>query len=247
VIDQTRSLKRAMLAKFFILTDASGEVLVSVPPTHQVYLLDDIAQRGSGHTPDRKKPEYWDGGIKWVSLADSHRLDQIYISQTEYEISPAGIAHSSATYHVKDTVIVSRDAGVGKSAILAEDNMAVSQHFLAWKCGEKILPKYLYYWLQNMKPIFERLAAGNAVKTIGLPFFKKLHVAIPSITLQHQHAELLFQIDQNLMMAVKNLEQLENLKKALLHKLLSGDIRVPVKATDHFRDVTKMVLTKGNV
>ena len=33
--------------------------------------LDELAKRGSGHTPSKSKPEYYNGGIKWVSLTDS--------------------------------------------------------------------------------------------------------------------------------------------------------------------------------
>ena len=93
-------------------------------------LLDSVADRGSGHTPDREKPEYWNGGIKWVSRTDSDKLDRRWIRQTNSEISALGIRHSSAVLPPQNTVILSKDAGVGKSAVLA-DEMAVSQHFMA--------------------------------------------------------------------------------------------------------------------
>src|SRR5438045_9410816 len=37
--------------------------------------LDDLAKRRTGHTPNKANPAYYNGGIKWVSLADSKRLD----------------------------------------------------------------------------------------------------------------------------------------------------------------------------
>jgi len=102
-----------------------------IPQDWDVTLLDSVARRGSGHTPDKAHHEYWGGTIKWVSLQDSDRLDQLYISDTAAKITPAGIANSSAKMHPKGTVVLSRDAGVGKSAIM-KDDMAVSQHFMAW-------------------------------------------------------------------------------------------------------------------
>lgn len=118
-------------------------------------LLDDLTHRGSGHTPDKAFPEYYNGGIKWVSLADSQRLDNGLIEETEIEISELGIKRSSAVIHPPGTVIMSRDAGVGKSAVLAS-NMAVSQHFIAWRCKKELLDNwYLYYWLQYKKEYFE--------------------------------------------------------------------------------------------
>lgn len=88
-----------------------------IPKEWEAELLENVEVRGSGHTPNRHHPEYWNGGVKWISLADSSSLDRIYISDTEHEISELGIANSSATMHPPGIVVLSRDAGVGKSAI----------------------------------------------------------------------------------------------------------------------------------
>lgn len=154
--------------------------------------LDDVTLRGSGHTPSQKYPEYWDGDIGWVSLADSGRLDQGYISSSARRITSRGIENSSAVLHPPGTVIMSRDAGVGKSAILAAP-MAVSQHFIAWNCEAKgvLEPWYLYYWLQSRKDYFERMAVGSTIKTIGLPLFRKLTISHPTLREQRAIAEIL--------------------------------------------------------
>src|SRR5690606_33067123 len=127
-----------------------------IPKEWDVVLLDDVAVRGSGHTPSKSISSYWNGGIKWVSLADSHRLDNIYIDETDKEISALGLANSSAVLHPAGTVILSRDAGVGKSAVLSCD-MAVSQHFMAWRCGDRLNNLFLYFYLQHEKPKFEAI------------------------------------------------------------------------------------------
>ncbi len=179
--------------------------------------LDTVAIRGSGHTPNQKHPEYWNGGVKWVSLADSSALDKRYIYDTEKKISALGIRHSSAVLHPKGTVIVSRDAGVGKSAILG-DEMAVSQHFIAWQCNEQELyGEYLYQWLQSNKPEFERMAVGSTVKTIGLAYFEKLCIPLPSIEIQTQLAIILATWDT----AIETTEQLIAAKERLYQHELS--------------------------
>ena len=166
--------------------------------------LDAVAIRGSGHTPSQKHPEYWNGGVKWVSLADSSTLDKRYIYDTEKKISALGLRNSSAVLHPKGTVIVSRDAGVGKSSILGEE-MAVSQHFIVWQCDEnKIHGEYLYQWLQSHKPEFERMAVGSTVKTIGLGYFEKLRIPLPPIETQTKVAAVLADWDT----AIEKTEQL---------------------------------------
>jgi type I restriction enzyme S subunit len=194
------------------------------PVDWSIRLLDEVSERGSGHTPNKNIPSYWNGGIKWVSLADSSKLDQIYISETDKEISELGIANSSAVIHRAGTVILSRDAGVGKSAILAHD-MAVSQHFMAWACGELLDNRYLYYWLQFMKRRFEAIAMGSTIKTIGLPYFRRLSIALPGIDEQRAAVEQLLAAETTYIMHVKELEKQRLLKRGLMDDLLTGRVQ----------------------
>ena len=181
--------------------------------------LEDLAKRGSGHTPAKTFPEYYGGGVKWVSLADSKRLDAGFISESETEISELGIKKSSAVLHPAGTVLISRDAGVGKSAVMAVP-MAVSQHFIVWVChGEKLSNWFLYYLLQLMKPIFERIATGSTIKTIGLPFFKGLCIAVPSPPEQQRIANCLTSLDDLITAATQELETLKTHKKGLMQQL----------------------------
>jgi type I restriction enzyme, S subunit len=181
--------------------------------------LEDLAKRGSGHTPSKNHPEHYNGGIKWISLADSKRLDAGLISETETEISAQGIKKSSAVLHTAGTVIISRDAGVGKSAVMAVP-MAVSQHFIVWTCHAHLLSNwFLYYLLQVMKPIFERIATGSTIKTIGLPFFKELRIAIPALPEQQRVANCLISLDDHITAATQELDALKIHKKGLLQQL----------------------------
>lgn len=184
-------------------------------------VLDHVAKRGSGHTPSKNFPEYWDGGVKWVSLADSSRLDNGLITKTDKEISSAGIKNSSAVIHPPGTVVLSRDAGVGKSGVLAEA-MAVSQHFIAWDCSAstELHNWYLYHWLQQQKPEFERVAVGSTIKTIGLPYFKKLRIALPPFAVQCQIADILSTWDNAIATTERLLANSQKQMAALLQQWL---------------------------
>lgn len=181
--------------------------------------LEDLARRGSGHTPSKSKPEYYEGDIKWVSLADSKRLDAGLIYETATSISAQGIKNSSAVLHPAGTVLISRDAGVGKSAVMATP-MAVSQHFIVWTCHDQLLSNwFLYYVLQEMKPIFETNATGSTIKTIGLPFFKELQIAVPSLPEQKRIADCLASLDTLITAATQELDNLKTYKKGLMQQL----------------------------
>jgi type I restriction enzyme, S subunit len=198
-----------------------------LPEGWSTSLLDQITKRGSGHTPNKEHPEYWNGGIKWVSLADSSKLDQRLVTTTDKEISALGMKHSSAVLHPGGTVILSRDAGVGKSAVLGSE-MAVSQHFIVWRCDEykRVHNWFLYYWLQQKKPFFERMAVGSTIKTIGLPLFKKLAITHPSYSEQKKIAEILSTWDAAIETTGKLLANAEAQKRALMQQLLTGKRRL---------------------
>lgn len=181
--------------------------------------LEELAKRGSGHTPNKQISSYYNGGIKWVSLADSNKLDNRYIYDTKIQISKDGIENSSAVLHPAGTVILSRDAGVGKSAVLYSE-MAVSQHFIVWICDESKLSNwFLYYVFQILKPVFESIAVGSTIKTIGLPYFKELLILVPSINEQLKIASCLSSLDELITAQTKKIAQLKLHKKSLMQRL----------------------------
>ena len=197
-----------------------------IPEDWDAPLLDSLAKRGSGHTPDKQHPEYWNGPIQWISLKDSDVLDRVYIEETSASITPAGVANSSAVIHPAGTVVLSRDAGVGKCAI-TKTPMAVSQHFLAWQCGPRLDNHFLYYWLQASKPEFERIAMGNTIKTIGLPFFRSYRVPQPPIGEQRAIATALSDVDALLAKIDQLIAKKRDLKQAAMQQLLTGQTRLP--------------------
>ena len=185
----------------------------------EVTKLEDLANRGSGHTPNKAKAEYYNGGIKWVSLADSKRLDRGLISETAIMISELGIKNSSAVLHPVGSVILSRDAGVGKSAVMSE-SMAVSQHFIVWNCDKRRLSNwFLYYILQIKKPVFENVASGSTIKTIGLPFFKEMRIAVPQVNEQQRIADCLSSLDDLIAAQTQTLEALKTHKQGIMQQL----------------------------
>jgi type I restriction enzyme S subunit len=197
-----------------------------IPVDWEVSLLDSVATRGSGHTPDKSHSEYWDGQIKWISLQDSDRLDQLYIYDTAAKITPAGIANSSAKMHPEGTVVLSRDAGVGKSAIM-KDDMAVSQHFIAWQCGSLLNNHFLYYWLQSNKSEFQRIAMGNTIKTIGLSYFRQLVIPRPTKAEQQAIAEALSDADALTGLLEQLIAKKLHLKQGTMQEMLTGNKRLP--------------------
>ncbi|MGW1294367.1 restriction endonuclease subunit S [Streptomyces sp. NPDC002533] len=153
-----------------------------------------VARLGSGHTPSRNVPEYWeDCKVPWITLADvwqlrTGRVD--VITDTKEKISSLGLANSSAVRHPAGTVILSRTASVGFSAIMGTA-MATSQDFATWTCGPDLDPRFLLHSLRAMAPDLKRVATGSTHKTIYMPDIEQLRVPLPSIDKQRRIAEFL--------------------------------------------------------
>lgn len=202
-----------------------------IPKEWSTELLDRLSLRGSGHTPSKNRPDFWNGGIKWVSLADSWRLDRLYISETDKEISQLGIENSSAVLYPPGIVVLSRDAGVGKSAITT-CSMAVSQHFMCWRCGPQLDNHYLYYWLQYRKREFENIATGSTIPTIGLRYFRYYRINIPTDVEEQKYiSSALLSIDHAIFALETDVEKLRQQKQGLMQDLLTGRVRVKVGVT----------------
>jgi len=199
-------------------------------------LLSEVAHRESGHTPDIGVPEYWNGDIRWLSLADCDRLNNVFVSETTKSITKLGIENSSARLLPAGVVVLSRDAGVGQSAITACP-IAVSQHFLAWECSEVLSSKFLYYWFQRLRPELERIAVGSTIKTIGLGYFDKLRVPLPPKQLQLGVSNALYALDV-LSNEIKALSDAKgDYKRGLMQQLLTGQKRFPEFLSEKWGEV----------
>lgn len=218
-------------------------------PTQWSYdRLEYHSKRGSGHTPDKKRPEYYDGSIVWVSLADSNKLDNGKLNSSLITISKLGIANSSAVLHPRGIVLLSRDAGVGKSAV-ADCDLCVSQHFITWQCNERTLHNwFLYYWLQFQKAEFERVAAGSTIKTIGLPYFKLYKLPLPPYKEQIVIATALSDTDALINSLEKLLVKKRNIKQGAMQKLLQRKESWEVKKLGEVLQIFKgKALSKGKL
>ncbi|MGC4076846.1 MAG: restriction endonuclease subunit S [Rubrivivax sp.] len=172
-------------------TKDSGVAWLGKVPAHwRIGKIQSFARRESGHTPSRQHPEYWENcSIPWFSLADVWQIRDgkaKYVYDTKEKISELGVANSSARLLPAGTVILSRTASVGYSAIMGCD-MATTQDFINWVCGPKLMPDFLLHVLRGMRPEFDRLMMGSTHQTIYMPDVAKLLMALPPL---HEQEEL---------------------------------------------------------
>jgi type I restriction enzyme, S subunit len=191
-----------------------------------------IARLGSGHTPSRSRPEWWeDCTIPWITTGDVSQMrgDRIeFLDNTKLRISLAGLANSAAELHPAGTVVLSRTASVGFSAVMGRA-MATSQDFATWTCGPGLRPRFLLLCLRAMRPeLLGRLAIGSTHKTIYMPDIEAIRVPLPPVNEQDRIVESVWRglrpIDKAVDANNTQIDLLREHRQALITAAVTGQI-----------------------
>ncbi len=225
------------------MKDSGVEWLGEVPEHWRVLPVRLAARLESGHTPSRAKPEYWieeECTIPWFTLADvwqlrTNKVDRVY--DTKEKISFVGMENSAARLLPAGTVVLSRTASVGYAGIMGAD-MATTQDFANWICGECLLPDFLLHVFRGMKGEFERLKYGSTHNTIYMPEIMSFRFALPPISEQDEIVGSLCvalkKLDSLVQEAHRAVTLLQERRSALISAAVTGqiDVRdlVPVEA-----------------
>lgn len=123
---------------------------------------------------------------------------------------------------------------IGNCCIIENDMDFVYASFLiglSVKDNNKIFPKFLYYYICSnivQNAISESTTGTTGLSNLSLEILKELNLIIPSIEEQEEIALILSSVDEQISQYESKKEKLQELKKGLMQKLLTGEIRVKV-------------------
>lgn len=171
-----------------ILVGSRYRTLAKEASEHPMVNLGDeqLFQICSGGTPSSTIPEYWNGNVRWITLADLPADNFITeIKTTERTISEAGLNNSNAKLLPVETVIVSTRATIGRIGI-ARTQLATNQGFknIIIKRPDLVLPKYVAYMLTAQVEAMQHLASGATFKEISKENFCTLQIPLLPIDQQ---------------------------------------------------------------
>lgn len=205
----------------------------SAPPGWKWVPLTDIAKLESGHTPSRQHPEYWNGGIPWISIPDARASHGGIIRETIGTISSEGLANSAARLLPKDTVCLCRTAASIGYVFRLGRPMTTSQDFVNWVCSEAIEPEFLAYALMAEGTDISRFGRGSTHTTIYFPEVKALHICLPPVDEQREIVRrivgLLPLADDIAATVDRAAQRAARLTQAILAKAFRGEL-VPTEA-----------------
>lgn len=170
-------------------------------------------------------------GIPTIEVKDiqNGKIDVNSVKKTTLEIESE---YKRSRLKTGDIVIAIRGT-IGRVAIVPEilNGANITRDVARIRVDNKHIRDYIYYYLTS-KVAEDHLRdnnIGQAVKGINIKDLKKLPIFIPDSIEEVTKINLIFKTSNKLINITKLLiENKKNLKKGLMHKLLSGKVRFPI-------------------
>jgi type I restriction enzyme S subunit len=200
--------------------------------------LAEVAKWSSGGTPSSSNSSYYDGHIPWVVIGD---LTEGRVDQTVKTISKSGLAASSAKVLPEGTLMLAMyGASIGRTGVMGT-SMSTNQ---AIACGivdeNKILTKFLLFYLQSQKQNFISAGKGGAQPNISQGIVKNWPIDLPPLEEQERIVEILEDHLSRLDAALADVRQAKlkaaRFRVSFLRSIFKGD---ETWATMKLKDVGK--------
>ena len=189
-----------------------------IPRDWEVKALGDVAELNMGKTPSRSVKTFWGNGYSWLSIAD---LKEKFIFETKEEITELGALKMQII--PKGTLVMSFKLSIGKLAFVGND--MYSNEAICNFQKPKVCSDYLYYILSrtDFSQYGKQAVKGYTLNTVSL---KSIKILTPPLPEQKAIAEVLTDMDNEIMALQKRRDKIKLVKKGLMQELLTGRIRL---------------------
>ena len=195
-----------------------------VPKGWAVSTLGDLARLERGrfmHRP-RNEPRFYGGPVPFVQTGDVVKSGG-RIREFTQTLNEDGVAISRV--FPAGTILITIAANIGFTGILQFDS-ACPDSLVAIAPNSELNAEFLEFYLQTQQEEIDRLAPKGTQKNINIQFLRPWPVLVPSDDEQREIVAILDAIDRKIDLHRRKRAVLEELFKALLHKLMTGEVRV---------------------
>jgi type I restriction enzyme, S subunit len=229
VSEQTaRSLKRASMHELFtrgLHGESQKETEIGlIPESWELASLASLASIERGrflHRP-RNEPRFYGGSTPFVQTGDVVRSAG-RIREFSQSLNDEGVAISRV--FPAGTILITIAANIGYTGIL-QFASACPDSLVGITPNARIENAFLEYFLQTQQAEMDRRAPKGTQKNINIQFLNPWPVPVPKIKEQQEIVEILDAVDRKIGLHQRKRTVLDQLFKALLHKLMTGEIRV---------------------
>ena len=160
----------------------------------EIVKIKNFAEVITGGTPSTTKPEYWEGGdIPWLN---SGELNQKIVSKSRNYITKIGLEKSSTRLMPIDTVLIALTGSTTGVVGYLTFEACANQSVTGILPSKKHIPKYLYHYLNFIRPKVFNDAYGGAQPHISQGYVKDIEIPLPSLPTQQKIAAILDKADE---------------------------------------------------
>ena len=200
--------------------------LGEIPQGWEVKTVADAFVISGGGTPSRKQDEFWAGGtIQWYSPSDLTGAGTMFMDDSSDHITERGLAQSSARMFPPRSVMLTSRATIGAIAINTYP-ACTNQGFITCQPNERVPLYYLFHWLSENVPTFQRMASGATFKEISRGVFKTIEFVQPPDALVGRFEAIATPMAEQILALQRQIQNLRRTRDLLLPRLLSGQIDV---------------------
>lgn len=227
--DLISSLEKLMTKKKAIKQGAMQELLTGKRRLPGFFgewektVLGTVSSFYTGGTPSKKREDWWNGDIPWISSSDLTE-DAITSVNINRYISKDAVEHSTTRICPKDAVLVVSRVGVGKVAV-APCELCTSQDFTTI-VPHRHTPHFLAYMLIPVMKKLAMQAQGTSIKGVTVEDIQKIIMPTPTIDEQNQIVDILANMDSEIEALEQKLEKYRQVKQGMMQQLLTGKIRL---------------------
>jgi len=180
-------------------------------------------ERGKFSHRPRNDPRFYGGDVPFVQTGDVTNSGGMVRTHSQ-TLNERGLSVSKV--FPKGTLLMTIAANIGDCAILTFAS-ACPDSLVAIQPRGECVGLYLRYLLMIQKPRMHYLAPESAQKNINVEFLNSYPLVVPSPPEQRKIAEILSTWDRAIEHTEKLIEAKDRLKKGLMQRLLTGDLRFP--------------------
>lgn len=233
-IERAEELKRAAMTRLFtrgLRDEAQKETEIGlVPESWEVVPLGSLGKIGNGSTPKRTVPAYWTGGaFPWLTSAKVYDRE---IEQADQFVTQTALDECHLP-RIKPGAVLMAITGQGKTlghCAVLKTEATISQHVAYVQTDtEKADPGFVRGYLETQYEYLRQVASGGGSTKGALTcaFLKNLPIPLPpTLDEQGEIVDILDAIDRKIALHRQKRAVLEELFQSLLHKLMTGGVRV---------------------
>ena len=180
-----------------------------------------------GGTPSTNKKDYWNGGnIPWIN---SGKINEFRIINPSAYITPEALKNSATKMMPRGTTVLAiTGATLGKVSRI-ELNMCANQSVIGIIENQLLPSEFVYFWVKSNIDYLISNQTGGAQQHINKENVNELRILIPIKEIMNKYVRMIKVMFDRISLSSFEEDNLSKIRDALLPKLMTGKIRVPLE------------------